>query len=440
MPRFNTVFICQDCAYKSSKWLGKCPKCDSWNSFLEEKREKEIQRLGAKKASIGQAQKLLKLTDLSAKNNKRISTKISELDRVLGGGLISGSLILLAGDPGIGKSTLSTQLLSKLGGVYVCAEESPQQIKLRFKRLKLVGENVFFINDNNIDNALVTLNTIIKTKRPKLLIIDSIQTVFTGLIRSSTGSASQIRECSNLLLQFAKKNDITVVIVGHITKEGAIAGPKILEHLVDVVLYLSGDKNHQFRLLAGVKNRFGATDEVGIFDMSDSGLNSISDPSQIFGRDLDNDPGACLTVLMQGTRPLLVEVQALCVSSKLAIPRRVAQGINISKLQVISAVLQKQLNLPLYNFDIFLSVAGGLRVVEPAVDLAIAAAIFSSVKNKKIKKRTIFFGELGLLGDIRKVSFAQKRNKEAKSFKFNRIISHETGFFRLKQALREAIS
>jgi DNA repair protein RadA/Sms len=441
MFKSSSVFICQSCGWESTKWQGKCPSCGAWNSFLEEVRDRSTSSLGASKAQLdpqkaGKKQALIRLLDLKAKATERTKTGITELDRALGGGLVSGSLVLLAGDPGIGKSTLVSQTADSLGAIYVCAEESVQQVKIRYQRLRLKGDEVLFISDNNLENILTTIASL--KKSPRLLIIDSIQTIFTGFIRSSIGSASQIRECTNLLLQFAKKTEISVLIIGHITKEGAIAGPKILEHLVDVVLYLSGDKNYQFRLLQSVKNRFGATDEVGLFEMTDKGMTCVSDPTRLFLHQKQTQPGGSLTIVMQGQRPLLVEVQALVVPTKLAMPRRVVQGISLSKLQVITAVLQKQLGLPLYEYDVFVSVAGGLKVTETAADLAVAAAIFSSLKNKPLPKKSLYFGEVGLLGDVRPVSFGKKRLSEAKSLNFQLIISSETGYHDLRSALQSA--
>lgn len=375
----------------------------------------------SKKTRLGRAQ-VVKFSQIQGKDVSRIKTGIGELDRVLGGGLVPGSVVLLAGEPGIGKSTLLTQLALKLNQeiLYVCGEESPEQIKMRIMRLGKGGEKLSFLPTTDVDEAIASAGT------PKLLIVDSVQTMATTDLTGMAGSVGQVRECSFRLLNLAKSSGIVVFLVGHITKEGAIAGPKILEHLVDTVLYLEGDKRHEFRILRSQKNRFGSVDEVGVFIMTDSGLNEVANPSDIFLEERQkNVPGSCLAVVMEGTRPMLVEIQALVVPSQLAVPRRVGSGIDLKRLQLLTAVLSKRLKLPLGSYDVYINVAGGLNIKEPAADLPICLAIVSSFKNKALNAKLAAFGEVGLLGEVRQVSFAAKRLAEAKKMGYQPLI-HKT--------------
>ena len=374
----------------------------------------------------------IKFTDVKGKEFVRVKSGIGELDRVLGGGLVPGSVVLLAGEPGIGKSTLLTQLALKVEGsdpstLYVCGEESPEQIKMRILRLKFTSEvkksatsevsGLSFLPTTDVDEVIASAG------RPGLLIVDSIQTMATTDLTGMAGSVGQIRECAFRLLNYAKETGTVVFLVGHITKEGVIAGPKILEHLVDTVLYLEGDRRHEFRILRSQKNRFGSVDEVGVFLMNDSGLSEVTNPSDIFLEERQtNVAGSCVAVVMEGTRPMLVEIQALVVPSQLAVPRRVGSGIDLRRLTLLTAVLSKRLKLPLGSYDVFVNVAGGLNLKEPAADLAVCLAVVSSLKNKPVGAQTAVFGEVGLLGEIRQVSFAEKRLREAKKLGYKPLI------------------
>ena len=422
MAKVTTKFVCQQCGMESPKWLGKCPECGEWNSFIE-----TVIPTTKKGFSIGTAftASPQKLSQIKSADLKRIKTDISEFDRVLGGGLVSGSVVLVAGEPGIGKSTLMLALGNKVGGLYISGEESLHQIKLRAERLKIKGEKLDFLSEIDVDIILETIKNF-KKEDFKVLIVDSIQTLTTQDLTSSAGSIGQVRECASKLLRMAKSSNIAVFLIGHVTKEGMLAGPKILEHMVDTVLSLEGEKFGAFRLLRTTKNRFGATDEVGVFEMTDKGMIGIENPSKLFlAQRQKNVPGSVIVATMEGTRPVLVEVQALVTPTQLAIPRRMVSGIDYNRLQLIVAVLSKRLGLPLGNFDVLVNVAGGLRIEEPAADLGVALAIFSSFKNLAIDPKIVVFGELGLLGEIRNVSQANQRIKEAKRLGFIRIISPE---------------
>ena len=433
MAKSVTHFICQNCGAEFPKWAGKCEQCGEWNTLVEtvvSARSTKHEARNSKQAQI------IKFQDIQNKEVERETTGIGELDRVLGGGLVPGSVVLLAGEPGIGKSTLLTQLAMKLGGktvgsvltvLYVCGEESPEQIKLRIMRLKrtdLSERSVLslsFLPTTDVDEVIS------QAGNPSLMIVDSIQTMATEDLTGMAGSVGQIRECAYRLLNLAKETGVPVFLVGHVTKEGAIAGPKVLEHLVDTVLYLEGDKHHEFRILRSQKNRFGPVDEVGVFTMSGSGLIEVNNPSDVFLEERQkNVAGSCVAIVMEGTRPVLVEIQALVVPSQLAMPRRVASGIDQRRLQLLVAVLSKRLRLPLATDDVYVNVAGGLNLKEPAADLAVCLAIVSSFKNKPIGAKTAAFGEVGLLGEIRKVSWSEKRIKEAKKLGYSQIISPGT--------------
>jgi len=433
MAKSVTHFICQNCGAEFPKWAGKCEQCGEWNTLVEtvvSARSTKHEARNSKQAQI------IKFQDIQNKEVERETTGIGELDRVLGGGLVPGSVVLLAGEPGIGKSTLLTQLAMKLGGktvgsvltvLYVCGEESPEQIKLRIMRLKrtdLSERSVLslsFLPTTDVDEVIS------QAGNPSLVIVDSIQTMATEDLTGMAGSVGQIRECAYRLLNLAKETGVPVFLVGHVTKEGAIAGPKVLEHLVDTVLYLEGDKHHEFRILRSQKNRFGPVDEVGVFTMSGSGLIEVNNPSDVFLEERQkNVAGSCVAIVMEGTRPVLVEIQALVVPSQLAMPRRVASGIDQRRLQLLVAVLSKRLRLPLATDDVYVNVAGGLNLKEPAADLAVCLAIVSSFKNKPVGAKTAAFGEVGLLGEIRKVSWSEKRIKEAKKLGYSQIISPGT--------------
>ncbi|MFC1647151.1 DNA repair protein RadA [Patescibacteria group bacterium] len=388
-----------------------------------------------------QNSKPIKLSEVKHIEKGRLKSGYEEFDRVVGGGIVPGSATLLSGDPGIGKSTLLLHIISKIGGLYISGEESAEQVKLRAKRLGIKGENIVIMPETDVDVIIKSIKQEDSmTIRPKtgsysnasfkvlssynLVVIDSVQTLSSGELAGMPGSVGQVRYCAERLTQLAKNLGIPVVIIGHVTKEGTIAGPKVLEHMVDTVLYLEGERFAQARILRTLKNRFGAIEEVGIFEMKDSGLIQIDNPSAVFLKDrVKNVPGSAVTVVMEGTRPLLVEIQALVVPSQLAIPRRIANGIDFNRLQLIGAILTKRLNMPLGSFDIFINVSGGLRITEPSADLAVAIAIISSFKNKAIEANTAIFGELGLLGEIRSPNASERRIKEAKRLGFKTIIA-----------------
>lgn len=432
MSKTSTRFVCQNCGNEALKWAGRCNGCGEWNSLVETTVVTKKSNLKNLRSKISAAP--IKFADVKGKEFIRVKSGIGELDRVLGGGLVPGSVILLAGEPGIGKSTLLTQLAmsqSKISNLessilYVCGEESPEQIKMRIVRLSVkdspsLGKGLSFLATTDVDEIISSISHL--TSKISLLIVDSIQTMATADLTGMAGSVGQIRECAFRLLNMAKETGTVVFLVGHITKEGVIAGPKILEHLVDTVLYLEGDRRHEFRILRSQKNRFGSVDEVGVFLMSDKGLSEVSNPSDIFLEERQtNVPGSCVAVVMEGTRPMLVEIQALVVPSQLAMPRRIGSGIDLRRLTLLTAVLSKRLRLPLGSYDVFVNVAGGLNLKEPAADLAVCLAIISSFKNKPVGPKTAAFGEVGLLGEIRKVSFAEKRIQEAKKLGFKPLI------------------
>jgi DNA repair protein RadA/Sms len=422
-------YVCQQCGYKSPSYLGKCPNCGSWNSLVEtvEKEAKDASWGGVNKRERNKGAKATRLEAVKTTKVARISTGVREIDQVLGSGLIPGSLVLLSGDPGIGKSTLTLQILSSVGGLYVSGEESAQQVKLRAERLKLPTGKILILPETNAEAIIDEAKE--NSKNINLLIIDSIQTLWSQDLSGAPGSVGQVRECTLKLLEFAKRENITVILIGHVTKEGTIAGPKVLEHIVDTVLYLEGERYQTLRLLRTTKNRFGPVDEVGVFSMEEKGMKEVANPSELFlggnnePRTKNQEPGRIIIATLEGTRPLLVEVQALTVASQLPLPRRVGNGINNNRLQMLVAILQKHLRLPLGKFDIFVNVASGIKVFEPAADLGICLAIISSFKNKPLLEKIIAIGEVGLLGEIRNVIGLERRIKEAKKLGFTNIIS-----------------
>jgi DNA repair protein RadA/Sms len=414
----HSKYVCQQCGYESTGWLGKCPECGTWNSLVE-----TVVDVGSKsqKKSTGRvlSSKTVKLSDIKSGATKRISTKISELDRVLGGGLVQGQVVLVAGEPGIGKSTLLLQLSNNLSDIlYVCGEESVNQIKVRADRLGVKREGISLLESTDVDSVIDAIDT------PTAIIVDSIQTMTTSDLTGMAGSVGQVRECAFRLLKAAKEKNIPLFLVGHVTKEGTVAGPAVLAHIVDTVLWFEGDKTLTTRVLRAVKNRFGPTDEVGVFEMQDKGLMPIADLEKAFlEKGMKDVSGSVVTSVMQGTRPLLVEIQALVVPTKLAIPRRVAQGIDSRRLELLLAVLTRRCGLPVYDYDVFVNVAGGLKVTEPASDLAIVLAVASSYFDKPISSKIIAVGEVGLLGEIREVVAQDKRLKEARRMGFSASIS-----------------
>lgn len=418
MPKVHSTYICQQCGYKAPQYLGKCPQCDSWNSFVE---TIEQPLAVGRQPSARQKAVIIDLSKIQKSDYKRISTNLEEFDRVLGGGIVSGSLVLVSGDPGIGKSTLLTQLALNLKNVlYVAGEESARQIKIRVDRIKS-NAKLLILNETDVDLIVDA----IERERPGLVIVDSIQTLETADLESIPGSVGQVRECTHRLQRLAKLLNVPIFLVGHVTKEGNLAGPKTLEHVVDVVLSLEGDTASSFRILRSTKNRFGPTDEVGVFEMEEAGMIEVKNPSKLFLEQKVDAPGSVVVSTMNGFRPILIEIQALVSKSFLSVPRRVGLGIDNNKLQLLSAVIAKRLGLPLYDKDIFVNVTGGLRVIEPAADLGICMAIISSLIDKPVVSKAVLIGEVGLLGEIRPVGKLEKRIKEAKKLGFTKIISPE---------------
>ena len=423
MPKVHSNYVCQQCGYSQTGWAGKCPECGSWGSLVETFVEGKRQEVKGKRREIA---KPVLLSSIPSKATSRISTKISELDRVLGGGLVPGQVVLIAGEPGIGKSTLLLQLADKLGDtLYICGEESASQIAIRAARLGIRNKTIQLIEDTNVDSAIDTIHSF-KEKSLKAVMVDSIQTMTTEDLSGLAGSVGQVRESAFRLLKVAKENNIPLFLVGHVTKEGTVAGPAVLTHIVDTVLWFEGDKSLTLRLLRSVKNRFGPTDEVGIFEMEDRGLMPVSSYEKLF---LSKTPkavaGSVITSALQGTRPLLVEIQALVVSSRLPFPKRVAQGVDSKRLELLLAVLIRRCGLPLYEFDVFVNVAGGIKITEPASDLAICLAIASSYFDKVLPKGALALGEVGLLGEVREVVAEDKRIKEGRRLGFNYPISQK---------------
>ncbi len=424
MAKIQSKFVCQQCGYETSGWLGKCPNCQSWSSLVEQ----------ISQTSRGVTRSLLptlipaqNLNQVKVFSHNRMATHSRELDRVLGGGLVTGSVVLLSGEPGIGKSTLLLQLaqfISQKNKVfYVSGEESPQQIKLRSQRLKSKANNLFISSETDVDNLINQISDI----KPTLLIIDSIQTLTTQDLSGVAGSVGQVRETASRLQKLCKQMAINLLFVGHITKEGTIAGPKVLEHLVDVVLYMEGERFHNVRVIRGMKNRYGPTDEAGILQMDDNGLSDVVNAAQFFlTKDNEKAPGLAVTVTQEGTRPILLEIQALVVVSKMPIPRRVGSGFDFNRLQMLLAVIGKHISLPLWDFDVYLNVSGGFRVSEPACDLAAVLAVISSFKDKPLPINCVAIGEVGLLGEIRQVPSYERRVKEAKSLGFKKILDHKS--------------
>lgn len=416
--KLRTSYVCQQCSFETHSWLGKCPNCDTWNSLIETVKEVGVKgQISLRQGPVGQRPQ--KLSDVKHIEKNRLKSGYEEFDRVMGGGIVPGSVTLLAGDPGIGKSTLLLHVIGKVGGLYVSGEESAEQVKLRAKRLGVNGENIDILAETNVENIIQNLGD-----QKNLVIVDSIQTLSSNELDGMAGSVGQIRHCAELLIAAAKSKGIPILIIGHVTKEGAIAGPKVLEHMVDTVLYLEGERFANARILRTLKNRFGAIEEVGIFEMVGEGLKEVTNPSALFLQDrVKNVPGSVVTVIMEGTRPMLVEIQALVVPTQLAMPRRVGNGVEYNRLQLLVAILQKRLNLPVGGFDIFVNVSGGLKIEEPAADLAVALAIISSFKNKAVDSKCAVFGELGLLGEVRRVGSEERRIKEAKRLGFSIILS-----------------
>lgn len=442
MGSLHSRYVCQQCGYESTGWMGKCPNCDQWNTLVETVVETESKSKSKNSrlhfTSASQA-KPINLSDIKSSETKRTLTKISELDRVLGGGLVQGQVILIAGEPGIGKSTLLIQLAENLGDIlYICGEESVNQVKVRADRLGVKKGNIELFENTDVDQVVEQILSSGKTVNA--VIVDSIQTMTTSDLSGMAGSVGQVRECAFRLLRAAKEKNIPLFMVGHVTKEGTVAGPAVLAHIVDTVLWFEGDKSLTIRILRAVKNRFGPTDEVGIFSMEDKGLIPLENAEKAFLEDGKTEvPGSVVTSILQGTRPLLVEIQALVVPTKLAIPRRIAQGIDSRRLELLLAVLTRRAGLPMYDQDVYVNIAGGLKVTEPATDLAITLAVASAYFDKPISRKVLAVGEVGLLGEIRPVVAEEKRLKEAKRMGFiNSVSSKDYKFVKevIKKLLR----
>ncbi len=437
-----SVYICQQCGYESGKWFGKCPQCDRWGTLVETvataKIKKPFRRTRSKSKSGGSGGNLISLASVPIKSTKRTLTNISELDRVLGGGLVAGQVILIAGEPGIGKSTILLQVADKLGSVlYVSGEESVGQIKIRANRLGVKKKSILIMEETDIDSVINTG----QQNSSKTLIVDSIQTMYTSDLSGMAGSVGQVRECTYRLIRLAKSLNVTIFIAGHVTKGGTVAGPAVLSHLVDTVLWFEGDKSLTFRMLRAVKNRFGPTDEIGIFSMQEKGLVPLKSPDKHFlSKGSKKIAGNVVCSVLQGTRPLLVEIQALVVPTKLAYPRRIAQGIDPKRLELLLAVLTRRCALPLYDYDCFVNVAGGISVKnDPSADLAICLSIVSALKDKALDKNSIAVGEVGLLADIREVVAQEKRIKEAKRLGFTNPITNKSAKY-LQQVIANKLS
>jgi DNA repair protein RadA/Sms len=435
MKKTETVFVCQECGHKSGKWLGKCPECGEWNSLVEEKNQ--VSRHGGTRNGFQLRDvTAVAFSDIEPQDDRRLPSGVTEFDRVLGGGIVPGTLVLIGGDPGIGKSTLLLQVADKLSDtgtlvLYVSGEESERQIKLRGERLAVAAKNVFLLPETNLENIIREIERL----KPGAVIVDSIQTVFSSQIESAPGSVSQVREVAHQFLLLAKNRGVPVFLIGHITKEGSIAGPKVLEHIVDTVLYFEGERHHNHRIVRAVKNRYGAANEVGVFEMTERGLMPVANPSQMFLQERpQNVAGSIVTACMEGTRPLLVEIQALVSGNKYGTGRRMTQGLDQNRVALMIAMLEKRAGLQLTGDDVFVNIAGGLEVDEPAADLGVVTAIASSFKNMTIDPHTAVFGEVGLTGEVRGAMQAAVRAREAQALGFKKIVmpaSNVTGLERL---------
>ena len=419
MAKSKTIFVCSECGNESPKWLGKCPACNSWNTFYEQKVEKYTDTNKIEK-KVNNTPK--PLSTYVGQEANRTSTGYAELDRVLGGGLVKGSLILLGGEPGIGKSTLILQLCEKVQGEGKVLYVSGEEIKLRADRLDVKNNDLMFLGETDID----VVKEAISEMQPKLVIIDSIQTMYSDEITAAAGSVSQVREITAQIMRVCKAQQITTVIIGHVTKEGNIAGPRVLEHMVDTVLYLEGERYNTYRILRAVKNRFGSTNEIGMFEMKQEGMCEVTNPSDILITERDDNPsGSCIVASIEGTRPILVEIQALTSQTVFGLPKRTANGFDYNRLAVLIAVLEKKAGLSLGNQDVYLNIAGGMKLSEPAVDLGIIATVASAYKNVPISQSTVVIGEVGLTGEVRRINLIEKRLKEAEKLGFKTCIIPE---------------
>lgn len=419
----KSVFFCQNCGHEENKWLGQCPMCKEWNTFVEE----PVSFSKSASAKLIKDAEVVALKHVETDQEERIKTKIEELDRVLGGGIVPGSLLLVGGDPGIGKSTLLLQVCQRLCEdkhqvLYISGEESLKQIKLRANRMGEFTEDLLLLCETNLE----IVKNVIQKRKPEVVIIDSIQTMYSEEVASAPGSVSQVRESTNVFMQLAKGLGISIFIVGHVTKEGTVAGPRVLEHMVDTVLYFEGDRHASYRILRGVKNRFGSTNEIGVFEMRQNGLVEVENPSEfMLNGKPENASGSVAACSMEGTRPILIEIQALVCSSNFGMPRRTAAGTDYNRVNLLMAVLEKRVGIHLSNYDAYVNIAGGIKMNEPAVDLGIVMAIVSSYKNQPIDEKTIVFGEVGLSGEVRAVNMPEQRVAEAKKLGFTTCIMPE---------------
>ncbi|MGL4847666.1 MAG: DNA repair protein RadA [Clostridium sp.] len=425
MAKIKSIFTCQKCGYESPKWLGKCPDCNEWNTFIEEIKDEKavVKNKIAKSITIDGMPKSIK--EIKSGERERLDTGLNELNRVLGGGLVKGSLTLISGDPGIGKSTLLLQTASNISNkygkvLYVSGEESEEQIKIRGDRLGVTSNELFIISETNLDKIEVYIDQI----EPKFVIIDSVQTIYKENVTSAPGSVSQVRECSNQLMRIGKNKNVPLFIVAHVTKQGELAGPRVLEHMVDTVLHFSGERTEEFRILRTMKNRFGTTSEIGVFEMRQEGLVEVYDPSSIFLEDTNfNQEGSVVIGIMEGSRPILVEIQALVTETKAVMPRRTAVGIDNQRLSLILAVLEKKLKVPFYNCDVYVNVVGGLNIEGTTADLGLSIALVSSLKNSNINlPKVLVIGEVGLTGEIRPITSAERLVNEAEKMGFENVI------------------
>lgn len=445
----TTAFFCKECGYESNKWMGQCPACKEWNSLVEEPVGKKT--ASGRKPPAAKVKPCL-LSEISLEQQDRISTGYPELNRVLGSGIVAGSLVLVGGDPGIGKSTLLLQVCGKLAAqeqkvLYISGEESLKQIKLRANRIGEIKGPLLFLCETNLD----TIESVIEEESPQVVVIDSIQTMFRDEVSSAPGSVSQVRESTNVLMQIAKGLGIAIFIVGHVTKEGVVAGPRVLEHMVDTVLYFEGERNASYRILRGVKNRFGSTNEIGVFEMQEKGLVEVENPSEymLSGRPEDAS-GAVVACSLEGTRPILLEVQALVTQTNFGMPRRTAAGTDYNRVNLLMAVLEKRCHYEMSRYDAYVNIAGGMKMNEPALDLAIVMALVSSLKDRAVSSKTILFGEVGLSGEVRAVSMAEQRVNEAIKLGFDTCILPQICLDKMKrtdkirligvQNIKEAIS
>ena len=428
----KTVFFCQNCGHEETKWLGQCSMCKEWNTFVEEKVIASSVSASVK-TDRDIEKKIVALSQVNTDEQKRFQTGMKELDRVLGGGIVPGSLVLVGGDPGIGKSTLLLQVCQKLAKerqvLYISGEESLSQIKLRANRMGDFSDNMKLFCETNLG----TIRNVIEKKQPEFVVIDSIQTMYSEEVSSAPGSVSQVRESTNVFMQLAKGLGITIFIVGHVTKEGTVAGPRVLEHMVDTVLYFEGDRHASYRILRGVKNRFGSTNEIGVFEMRQNGLVEVENPSEyMLSGKPENASGSVVACSIEGTRPLLIEIQALVCDTNFGMPRRTATGTDYNRVNLLMAVLEKRIGLHLANCDAYVNIAGGIRMNEPAIDLGIVMAIVSSYKNRPVDERMIVFGEVGLSGEVRAVNMPEQRVAEAKKLGFETCVVPEVSLDMVK--------